>query len=258
MSESAYNYRNSTEPVRMEASVPGTHMTVAKTANLEGIPLFLGLTGTQQDWLRARLYPRTYPANKEIMITGMPGDMVYFILSGTVKVFIPQLDGEDVMVTILGPGDPVGEMSLVDHGGRSASVITLEETSVLWMSQANFKEALASMPILSENLMRILSNRLRSSTGQFQAMAALDVNGRLIRQILTFARRYGVPGAGGELLIPIRLTQYDLASLVGASRKRVNQAMVILKRNGWIAIDTCYHITIRDCQALEKFLEQNH
>ncbi len=230
-------------------------MAVAKIANLEGIPLFTGLTENQLDWLRGRLYTRSFPANKELMITGAPGDMVYFILSGTVKVYIPQLDGEDVIVTILGPGDPVGEMSIVDHGGRSANVITLEETLVLWMSQAHFKEALASMPAMSQNLMRTLSHRLRNSTGQFQAMAALDVSGRLIRQLLTFARRYGVPGPDGEVVIPIRLTQYELASLVGASRKRVNQAMVILKRKGWIAIDGCYHITILSRSALEESLE---
>jgi CRP-like cAMP-binding protein len=232
-----------------------TNIAVAKIAGFEGIPLFAGLTEKQLEWLRGRMYTRTLPANKELMITGMPGDVVYFILSGTVKVYIPQPDGEDVIVTILGPGDPVGEMSTVDQGGRSANVITLEETFVLWMSQAHFNEALSSMPVMAQNLMRTLSSRLRSSTGQFQAMAALDVNGRLIRQLLTFAKRYGQTGPDGQVVIPIRLTQYELASLVGASRKRVNQAMVVLKRNGWIAIDGCYHITILNRAALEESLE---
>jgi len=108
---------------------------------------------------------------------------------------------------------------------------------------------------MAQNLMRILSNRLRNSTGQFQAMAALDVNGRVIRQLLTFADRYGTAGLDGEIVIPIRLTQYELASLVGASRKRVNQAMVVLKREGWIASDSCYHITILDRARLEAFLD---
>jgi CRP-like cAMP-binding protein len=255
MGEITYNYRERIERAQVEQSTTRLKMSVVKVANLEGIPLFIGLSDKQLDWLRSRLHPHSFPANKEMIVTGMPGDVVYFVLSGTVKVYIPQPDGEDVIVTILGPGDPVGEMSIVDHGGRSANVITLEETHVLWMSQDNFKEGLQMMPVMAQNLMRILSNRLRNSTGQFQAMAALDVNGRLIRQLLAFAMRYGVSGPDGEVVIPIRLTQYELASLIGASRKRVNQAMVVLKRKGWIAIDGCYHITILDRAALESSLE---
>jgi CRP/FNR family transcriptional regulator, cyclic AMP receptor protein len=224
-------------------------------ATLEEIPLFSGLTTRQLDWLRGRLYERAFPAQVDMMVTGMPGEQVYIILSGTAKVYIPQTDGEEVIVSIMGPGDPVGEMSIVDEGGHSASVITLEETRVLWLSQASFKEALASMPVMAQNLMRILSTRLRNTTGQIQAMAALDVNGRIIRQLLAFADRYGVPGEGDRVVIPIHLTQYDLAGLVGASRKRVNQSIVNLKRSGWITIDGNYHITIVDRAALENIVK---
>ncbi len=230
-------------------------MAAFDIATLERIPLFAGLTEKQLAWLHRRLYFRSFPAEKELMITGTPGDMVYFILSGTVKVYVPQPDGGEVIVNILGPGDPVGELSIVDQGGRSASVITLEDTEALWMSQADFKEGLLSMPIMAQNLIRILSIRLRSLTGQYQAMAALDVNGRIVRQVLAFADRYGQPVFDGQVVIPIRLTQNDLADLVGASRKRVNQAMVILKRNGWIAVDRRYHITILDRAGLESLIE---
>jgi len=224
-------------------------------AELEAIPLFSGLTARQFDWLCQRLYSRVFPANKDMMVTGTPGDQVYIILSGSAKVYIPQLDGAEVIVAIMGPGDPVGEMSIVDHGGRSADVITLEETRVLWMSQADFKAALVAMPVIAQNLMRILSTRLRNSTGQIQAMAALDVNGRVIRQILNFADRYGIPGSDGQVLIPIRLTQNELAGLVGASRKRVNQSIVSLKRNGRIAIDENYRITILNPAALQRLVD---
>jgi CRP/FNR family cyclic AMP-dependent transcriptional regulator len=218
------------------------------------IPLFSGLSDKQVDWLRSRLYASTFPASQDMMVTGMPGDRVYIILSGTVKVYIPQTDGEEVVVTILGPGDPVGELSTLDHTGRSASVITIEKSQVLWMSQANFNEALLTMPILAQNLIRILSGRLRSSTNQIQALAALDVCGRVVRQVLIFADRYGITGTEGQTVIPIRLTQNDLAGLVGASRKRVNQAIVEIKRDGWISIDAEYHITILDRASLERCL----
>jgi CRP/FNR family transcriptional regulator, cyclic AMP receptor protein len=255
MSTIAYNYVERTDCTKANQDVKRNSMPAFTTADLEGIPLFSGLTASQFDWLRGRLHARTFPGEHDVMITGMPGEKVYVILSGTAKVYIPQADGEEVIVAIMGPGDPLGEMSIVDHGGHSADVITLEETHVLWMSQIHFKEALASMPILAQNLMRILSTRLRNTTGQIQAMAALDVNGRVIRQILAFADRYGVPGPSGTLTIPIRLTQNELAGLVGASRKRVNQAIVSLKRSSCIAIDGGYHITILNRAALSSILE---
>jgi CRP/FNR family transcriptional regulator, cyclic AMP receptor protein len=219
--------------------------------NLDQIPLFSGLPEKQRGWVLTRLSERTFPKSHEMIVAGMPGEFIYIILSGTVKVYIPQRDGEEVIVAILGPGDPVGEMSVIDRSGRSASVITLEETRMLWMDQSSFQEALQTMPTLAQNLIGILNNRLRTSTGQIQALAALDVQQRVIRQLLAFAERYGQPARFGNILIPIRLTQGDLAGLVGASRKRVNQAVVVLKQRGWIMVDVDYHITLLDRAAME-------
>lgn len=229
--------------------------TSGKNFNLAKVPLFAGLTDQQMDWLRNCLYLRNIPAGMNVMVSGAPGEVVYIILSGTVKVYAPQLDGTDVIVAILGPGDTVGELSIVDQAGRSASVVTLEDSQVMWMNQTDFQAALARMPVMAQNLMRILSNRVRSSTNQIQALAAMDVQHRLVRQLLTFAARYGQSGEDGMIFIPIRLTQNDLAELVGASRKRVNQASVNLKRSGWITIDADYHVTILDQPALEQYLE---
>jgi CRP/FNR family transcriptional regulator, cyclic AMP receptor protein len=230
-----------------------TAMAIQKDGRyLESIPLFSGLPENQRDWVAARLSERIFARNQEMIVAGMPGEHLYIILSGTVKVYIPQLDGDEVIVAILGPGDPVGEMSIIDHSGRSASVITLEETCVLWMGQSSFQEALHTMPVLAQNLIAILNSRLRSSTGQIQALAALDVQQRVIRQLLYFAGRYGRASRDSEVIIPIRLTQSDLAGLVGASRKRVNQAIVVLKHSGWIAIDADYHITLLNKLALER------
>jgi CRP/FNR family cyclic AMP-dependent transcriptional regulator len=222
--------------------------------DLGQIPLFSGLSEAQCNWVRGRLSLRVFSKHHDVVVAGMQGEAVYVVLSGTVKVYLPQLDGVDVIVAILGPGDPVGEMNLIDHSGHSASVVTLEETRALRMDEHSFNIALQTFPVLSQNLIQILNSRLRRSTGQIQALAALDVRQRVIHQLLAFASRYGCPGSSGETVIPIRLTQPDLAGLVGASRKRVNQAIVSLKRSGHIAIDREYHITIHQRAALEAAL----
>jgi alkanesulfonate monooxygenase SsuD/methylene tetrahydromethanopterin reductase-like flavin-dependent oxidoreductase (luciferase family) len=111
-------------------------------------------------------------------------------------------------------------MSMLDSAGRSANVVTLEETRVVWMDREAFQEALQTMPAISMNLVRILAARVRLANELIQALASLDVYGRVARQLLAFAERYGEPLPSGEVTIPIKLTQGDIADLVGASRKR--------------------------------------
>jgi CRP/FNR family cyclic AMP-dependent transcriptional regulator len=128
--------------------------------------------------------------------------------------------------------------------------VTLEESLLLWMNREHFKQAIETIPRFALNLLGILTRRLRLSTEHIQTLAALDVNGRIARQLLAFADHYGRKSPSGEVTIPICLTQSEIAELVGASRKRVNQIIVAFKRYGWISIDNEYHITILNNAAL--------
>jgi CRP/FNR family cyclic AMP-dependent transcriptional regulator len=220
---------------------------------LEGLPLFSGLDESQMNWLSNRLHCRNFPANTNIITAEQPGNVVFFILSGTVKVHIEQASGNDVVLAILGSGDTVGEMSLLDSAGRSASVETLEESTVLWMDRDNFTDALKAFPALAMNLVRALSARVRLANEQIQTLATLDVYGRVARQLLAFSEKYGQAADNGAVLIPIRLTQGDIADLVGASRKRVNQVMVAFKGYNYLSVDAVGRIIVQDRAALARF-----
>ena len=215
------------------------------------IELFRGLTPEQLAWTGQRAHRKFFPAGTNIMTAETPGEVVYIILHGTVKIHIEQPDGRDVVLSILGSGDTLGEMSLIDSVGRSASALTLEDSLMLWMDRVTFQYMLDQFPPVSRNLVRILSARVRLSDQLIQALATLDVYGRVARQLLAFAEKYGVE-AGGEVRIPIKLTQGDMADLVGASRKRVNQVMVAFKGQGLIA-ETDGRITVRDRDGLARF-----
>lgn len=217
---------------------------------IDHLPLFANLPPNQLAWVKERLYRKVFPANMDIIMAGSAGEVIFIIMSGSVKVYVPQVDGRQVTIAILGPGETVGEMSLVDSAGRSASVVTLEESALLWMSRSHFQEAIHTIPMFAQNLLTILTHRLRLSSEQIQSLSVLDVNGRIARQLLSFANYYGVKGPNGEMTIPINLTQGEIANMVGASRKRVNQVMVNFKRNNWIYIDPNYRITILNKQAL--------
>jgi CRP/FNR family cyclic AMP-dependent transcriptional regulator len=221
-------------------------------AILRDIGLFHGIPSDRLSWLAEHLHRRNIPPGTNIISAEQPGETVYVILSGCVKIHVEQANGTDVTLAILGPGDVVGEMSLLDGTGRSANVLALEDTSLLWMDRDAFEECLRNMPGVTANMMRILCNRLRYAGQQIQALASMNVQGRVARQILDFAQRYGKVTPEGDVLIPIRLTQSDLASLVGASRERVNKIIAIAKRNEHISVDRDYHITVHNQQALAR------
>lgn len=218
---------------------------------LADIKLFAGLTPTQLDWVAQRAHRRVFEAGRNVMIIDQPGEVVYIILHGTVKIQIEQAE-RDVILSILGAGDLLGEMSLIDSVGRSASAMTLEDSLMLWMDKDTFNYMLDNFATFARNLVRILSARVRLSDQLIQALATLDVNGRVARQLLAFAEKYG-QSKNGAIQIRIALRQSDIADLVGASRKRVNQTMVMFKEQGFIDTDTEGRIAIKDSQGLARF-----
>jgi CRP/FNR family transcriptional regulator, cyclic AMP receptor protein len=218
---------------------------------LSDIALFTGLTPTQLDWVAQRSHRRVFEAGRNVMTIEQPGEAVYIILHGTVKIHVEQSE-RDVILSFLGTGDLLGEMSLIDSVGRSASAVTLENSLLLWMDKGTFHYILDNFIPVARNLVKILSARVRLSDQMIQALATLDVNGRVARQLLAFAEKYGHE-KDGATQIRIALTQSDIADLVGASRKRVNQAMVLFKEQGMIDTDTEGRISIKDKLGLAEY-----
>src|SRR5512134_925304 len=218
---------------------------------LADIDLFKGLAATQLEWVAQRAHRRVFEAGRNVLTIEQPGEVVYVILHGTVKIHIEQGD-RDVIISILGAGDLLGEMSLIDSIGRSASAVTLENSLMLWMDKVSFNYILDNFPAVARNLVRILSARVRLSNQLIQALATLDVNGRVARQLLAFAEKYGRE-KDGATQIRIVLTQGDIADLVGASRKRVNQTMVLFKEQGLIDTSAEGRIAIRDSEGLARY-----
>lgn len=222
---------------------------------LSQLPLFRDLTREQLAWVSERLHRNTYPANSTVFAVEQPAEVVYIVHSGTARIHVEQMSGTDVFIDISGPGDVMGEMAVIEGVGRSASALTLEDCVLYWMDRASFLEALRTIPTISINLIRILSNRLRHANERIQAFAALNVDGRVARHILSFSHKYGRPQPNGDIVIPIRLTQSDVAELVGSTRESVNKIMSYLRRRKLISIDRDYHITVHDAKGLEGVIQ---
>jgi CRP/FNR family cyclic AMP-dependent transcriptional regulator len=217
------------------------------------LELFQGLSGSELAQLNGMLRCSVVPAGSHFITAEQPGEVVYVLLEGTVKIYVSRADGREVILAFLGPGDTVGEMSLVDSAGRSANVVTTEPSRLLWMDRATFQSCVRTLAPLASNLVRLLSHRLRFANEQIQALCTLDVPGRVARQILALADRYGQPEAEGDIRIPLRLTQSDLGEVVGASRERVNQAIVDFKQRGYLAVDGDHRLIVRSRRDLARY-----
>ncbi len=220
---------------------------------LSTIPLFRGLNQAELEWIARRAHRQFFPAGTNVLVAEQPGEAVYIILAGTVKIYIDQIDKQPVVLSIIGAGDTLGEISLLDSSGHSASAVTLEDSLMLWMDKTSFHQMLDEFPRVSRNLVHIMGSRLRMNNELIQSLASLDAKGRVARQLLAFADRYDSHRLGEPVIIPITLTQSDIADLVGASRKRVNHVMVSFREQGLISTNPAGKLVVLDRAGLAKF-----
>lgn len=220
--------------------------------NLQEIALLRDLPEIKLQQLHSMLRPRAFKAGTNILNVEQEGEAVYIVVSGSVRVYIQRPSGAEVILNILGPGEVLGEISAIDKGTHSASVVALETTRFLRMERDDFCACLDTIPEINRNLVRILTRRMRRLTDQAEALATLDVYGRVARQILIFAQDYGRRTADDGILVPVRLTQRDLAGLTGSCRERVNRAMSFYKKHHYISVGPNLYITIHDYEALAQ------
>lgn len=172
-----------------------------------------------------------FPANSVIITEGDKGNSLYVILSGKVKVYTSADEGKTVIINRHGPGEYVGELAL-DGGLRSASVMTLEPTSVAVVSCAHLRDFIAAHPDFALHLIHNLIGRLRRLTGGFKKLALEDVYTRVVELLHDLS----IPD-GDLRVIPQRMTQQDVAEHVGASREMVSRILKDLKDGGYITVE---------------------
>lgn len=200
---------------------------------LRNVPMFSAMDDSELASLARDLKRRSYDAGETVFFQGDPGNAVYIVESGTIRIYVHAEDGQEISVILYGAGDLFGEMSLLDQMPRSASAVAMER-AVLWvMTGEDFYRHLHTSHQLALNVMLTLSTRLRETNESIKSLASLDVTRRIARKLLSLGIRHGVETEAG-LLIKSRLTQGALASLISASRESTNRALRALQRKGLI------------------------
>ncbi len=188
------------------------------------------LTQAEIDGLAPHGVARSYAKGTIVVAEGDSGDSLYVILSGRIKIYASDEEGAEVVFVTQGPGEYFGEMVL-DGGGRSASVVTLEKSRFLVVPMASLRQIISDNPDFALSIMKKLIGRVREMTAGMKNLALMDVYGRVVRLLVELAER-----KEEGLVIEGRHTHQDLASRVGASREMVGRVLKDLTGGGYISM----------------------
>jgi CRP-like cAMP-binding protein len=213
------------------------------TSLLAQVPLFAILS---QDHLEITVRARRYARGAVIFIAGDPGTSLCLIESGRVKLGFTSAEGREMLLDVFGPGEFFGELALLDGEPRSADAVAIEPTQILHVVREDFVRFLRQEHDASIELLGVLSRRLRRDAQLLQDAAFLDVPARLARTLLRLAE----PSNSGLRHTP-RMSQNDLAGLVGTTRETLNVCLRYFQNEGLIRYQRG-EVTVLEAAGLRK------
>jgi CRP/FNR family transcriptional regulator, cyclic AMP receptor protein len=212
---------------------------------LATVPLFSGVAPAELQRIAEVTREKAYPRGSVILFENDPGDSLFIVRSGRVKVVLIGEDGREVILGVLGVGEYFGELSLIDDEPRSAHVIAMEDSQLLVLRRDDFRRRVEATPSLAWALLEGLSRRLRQADTKIGGLVLLDVPGRIARLLLDMAEETNGP------TLARTVTHQTIAQIIGSSRETVSRAMREFQDAGWIGVER-RRITITNRQALEE------
>lgn len=217
---------------------------------LKQVAIFADLAEEDIQDLMAVAKRRTFRAGEVIFHRDDPGQVLYMIKEGKVKICLISPDGQEISLVVLGAGEYFGEFALYDGLPRSADAIAIEKVECYTLQRSDFHNAIMKNPKIAIQVLEGLSKRLRNTDQMVEDLIFLDVYGRVAKKLLELAETHGVKVENGTR-IDVRLTQQELASMVGASRESVNKVMGYFTDKGYISTDK-HRITLHKMNELKR------
>jgi CRP/FNR family cyclic AMP-dependent transcriptional regulator len=187
-------------------------MTTTTADFLATVPLFTGLDRTELQRFGELTREKFYPKGSVILFENDPGDSLFVVRQGRVKVVLIGEDGREVILGVLGVSEHFGELALIDDRPRSAHVIAMDDSHLLVLRREDFRKRVESSPAVAWSLLTELSRRLRRADEKIGGLVLLDVPGRIARLLLDLSEESGAD------TIEKALTHQTIAQMIGASR----------------------------------------
>ena len=217
-----------------------------------------GLFSALPQRLSAPLFANAKPvhltADQVLFAADDPGDGCYRIEKGLVKISIASASGGERILAFLGPGAIVGELAVLDGLPRSATVLALRDSELLFVSKAKFHECAIKHPELYTHLLMLLASRLRDTNDVIAAESFLPLRGRVALTLVELAEHFGESVGGGRIMIRQKFGQSDLAAMAGIARENVNRILADWRRRKVISRISGYYC-IEKKSALQREIE---
>ncbi len=222
----------------------------SESAYLKQVTIFSSLNDDEIHALTAVARTRRFRAGEVIFHRDDPGQVLYIIKEGKVKICLISTDGQEFSFIVFGKGEYFGEFALLDGLPRSADAVALENVVCYTVQRSDFHNVIMKNPKIAIQVLEVLVKRLRTTDQQVEDLIFLDVYGRVAKKLLELAEMHGTKVEDGTR-IDVRLTQQELASMVGASRESVNKVMGYFMDRGVISTDK-HRITLRSLADLQQ------
>jgi CRP/FNR family transcriptional regulator len=217
---------------------------------LRETPLFEALSEEDASALRAGIINVHLDRGERLFSEGDAGEKLYIILEGKIKLTRAAPDGRENLLSVHGPGEMFGELSLFDPIPRTSSATAVTSARLAGLAHDDLRSWLSTRPEVAMHLLQALAQRLRRINDVKADLVFTDVPGRVAKALLDLADRFGVLTPEG-VQVNHDLTQEELAQLVGASRETVNKALADFTARGWIQL-AAKSVLVTDTDRLRK------
>ena len=204
---------------------------------LSTIPFFAGLDRVALERVSAGMRARRFRRGEVIFHIGDPGDALFVIVDGEVKISLPSETGDEAILATLRVGDVFGELALLDGAPRSASATAIGATETVVLPRDRFRELIASEAGVRDALLASIAGELRRLTTHVEELHFLDITGRLAARLVRLSQEGGTRLGDGGIRLRTNLTQGDLAAMVGCTRQSVNKLLGMFTDDGLIRLD---------------------
>ena len=215
---------------------------------LRAIPYFAGLSEADLEAVSQHMFEQSFQRGDMILLEEDPSEVIYVVVSGAVKSFKTSIEGKEQTLCLLRAGESFNDVPILDGGPNLASALAMTPVLLYGMTKTDIEELLHENPAVAMNVIRVLSKRVRHFVSMVEDLSFRDVTSRVAKLLLDYATDHGGPEDRTERP---RLTQQEMAAMVGPAREVVGRSLKVLEEEGAIRMDR-HRIVVTNRKALQE------
>lgn len=214
---------------------------------LKLIPYFAGLSAADLDAVRQHIFEQLFERNDMILLEEEPAEVVYFVVSGAVKVFKTSVEGKEQILCLIRSGESFNDVPILDGGPNIASAIAMTPVVLYGMTKADVEKLARENPGIAMNIIKVLSKKVRHFVSMVEDLSFRDVTSRVAKLLLEYTDH----GSHEDVSQRPKLTQQEMAAMVGTAREVVGRSLKALEEEGAIRMDR-HRIIVTNRKALQQ------